>query len=120
MTSGRHEKGLQGERQAEGYLTEVCGMTCLNRRYRSQDGEIDLIMRDGEVLVFVEVKFRPGGRAGDGLLAVTSDKRRRMIHAALGYLAEMGDMARPVRFDVVEITQDGLRHLPNAFDGAQN
>lgn len=119
MMPGRHEKGLQGEGQAERYLTETCGMTCLHRRFRSQDGEIDLIMQDGDVLVFVEVKFRPAGRTGAGLLAVTPDKRRRMLHAALGYLAATGDVARPVRFDVVEITRDGLRHLPNAFDGAQ-
>ena len=111
----QHSVGVNGEETAVRFLTERKGMRCLARRYRAQDGEIDLIMLDGETVVFVEVKARPGSRAGAGLSAVGRDKQRRVAHAALNYLIEREWMARPVRFDVVEITSDGLLHVPNAF-----
>lgn len=110
----QYGKGLTGEQQAERYLVGL-GMLCLERRYRGGDGEIDLIMRDSDTLVMVEVKFRPKARAGTGLMAVTRDKQRRMLHAAQQYLVEQEQTASAVRFDVVEITADGLLHLPNAF-----
>ena len=52
-----YETGVRGEEIAEAYLTQM-GMRCLERRYREKPGEIDLIMEDGECLVFVEVKTR--------------------------------------------------------------
>ena len=110
----QYDKGLSGEKQAEEYLCKL-GMICLERRFRAEDGEIDLIMQDGETIVMVEVKFRPGGRAGQGLMAVTPAKQRRMHHAALAYLAQRERMNLPVRFDVVEITSSGILHIPNAF-----
>lgn len=110
----QYDTGLKGEAQAESYLTGL-GMLCLERRYRAQDGEIDLIMQDSETIVMVEVKYRPRGRAGEGLMAVTPAKQRRMLHAAQAFLAQREWMDRPVRFDVVEITASGLLHIPNAF-----
>lgn len=110
----QYDKGLTGEQQAEKYLAGL-GMLCLERRYRGGDGEIDLVMQDGDTLVMVEVKYRPRSRAGAGLMAVTPAKQRRMLHAAQHYLMAREQTAAPVRFDVVEITTDGLLHLPNAF-----
>lgn len=110
----RHEAGLTGEARAEAYLTER-GMRCEARRYRAEDGEIDLVMLDGDAVVFVEVKYRPGRGSGAGALAVTPDKRRRLTHAALAFLVARGWTNRPVRFDVVEISADGVWHIPNAF-----
>ena len=110
----QYDKGLSGEQQAENYLSGR-GMLCLERRYRGQDGEIDLIMRDSETVVMVEVKYRPEGHAGAGLVAVTPAKKRRMLHAAQSFLLEREWMNVPVRFDVVEITADGILHIPNAF-----
>ncbi len=110
----RHEAGIAGEAEAERYLTGL-GMVCLARRYRGQDGEIDLVMRDGETVVFVEVKYRPSGASGAGLTAVTPAKRRRIAHAALAFLVEREWMNVPVRFDVVEITRQGVRYVPCAF-----
>lgn len=107
-------KGLQGEKAAEDFLL-ASGMRCLERRYRREGGEIDLIMQDGETVVFVEVKSRPSGRSGDGLIAVTPAKRKRIIKAATVYLMEREDFTLPVRFDVVEITADGVKHVANAF-----
>ena len=114
MRGGQYASGQQGERQAESYLSSL-GMVCLARNYRGLDGEIDLVMQDGDTLVMVEGKYRPRGRAGDGLQAVTPAKQRRILHAAQVFLLEKEWMGRPVRFDVVEITSAGLMHVPNAF-----
>ncbi len=110
----QYDSGIRGEQLAEEYLA-AHGMTIVERRYRGADGEIDLIMQDGDCLVFIEVKYRPGMRSGAGLLAVTHAKQRRMVHAALSFLLEREWMNRQVRFDVVEITRDGVVHVPNAF-----
>ena len=65
--------------------------------------------------MFVEVKARPQSRAGQGMLAVTPAKQRRICHAAMHYLLENDCIDVPARFDVVEITRDGLIHVKNAF-----
>ena len=107
------ELGRQGEAAAENYLQKL-GMRTLARRYRRADGELDLVMEDGNVVVFVEVK---GGR-GSGLCRVTPSKQRRMIHAAASFLLEREWTERPARFDVVEITTSGLYHVPCAFEAS--
>ncbi len=108
------ETGLSGEEAAERYLTGK-GMRTEARRYRGADGEIDLIMLDGATVVFVEVKARPGRPPGSGLMAVTLTKRRRMSHAAMAFLMERGWLDRPTRFDVIEISAQGVLHVPGAF-----
>lgn len=114
MRTGQYGTGLQGEALAEEYLCRL-GMSVIARRFRGQDGEVDLIMLDGETVVFVEVKSRPRGRAGSGLAAVTPNKQRRLANAALAFLVQREWMDRPVRFDVVEISEQGVLHVPNAF-----
>ena len=114
MKKEQYLKGVDGEALAKAYLCNQ-GMTCIAKRYRAQDGEIDLIMDDQGILVFVEVKYRPRGRSGDGLIAVTPSKQRRMMHAAMEYLANREDSSLGARFDVVEITADGVLHVADAF-----
>ena len=109
-----YRAGVTGEELAEKYLAGR-GMTPVTRRYRGLDGEVDLILRDGETLVFVEVKYRPKGAKGSGLTAVTPAKRRRLIHAAAAFATEREEWDRPFRFDVVEISREGILHVPNAF-----
>ncbi len=110
-----YETGLHGEEIAERYLTGK-GMRCLERRYREKAGEIDLIMEDGETLVFAEVKARFSEAVqGDGLRAVTPAKQRKIAKCAMLYLMRRGWTRRPVRFDVIEINRDGILHVPNAF-----
>jgi len=104
--------GLRGERRAARYLRRQ-GMRILEKRYRARHGEIDLIARDGDAVVFVEVKARPRGNAGDGLTAVNGEKRRHLRYAAACYL--QSHPADGVRFDVVEITSAGISHIKNAF-----
>ena len=115
----RHETGLTGEKQAEDYLVNR-GMAVLARRYRAQDGEIDLVMQDGDFIVFEEVKARPASARGAGVMAVTPAKQRRMTHAALDFLVQREWLTRPVRFDVVEISAQGILYIPNAFQAARN
>lgn len=110
----RYETGILGERLAEEWLC-AHGMACVDRRVRAEDGELDLVMHDGSYLVFVEVKYRPSSPAGEGLIAVGTDKQRRMLHAAQAYLIRHECPDMPVRFDVIEITKDGVRHVPDAF-----
>ncbi|NLI20440.1 MAG: YraN family protein [Clostridiales bacterium] len=117
MPEGTYEKGLAGESRAADYL-QMRGMVLLQRRYRSPFGEIDLILRDGDTLVMAEVKARGRGREGSGLLSVGPVKRGKIIRTARLYLAEH-PWDGPVRFDVVEFTADGIRHIADAFPGSE-
>jgi putative endonuclease len=113
-----------GERIAESFL-ELHGCEVLDRNARVGHGEIDLVARDRDTVVFVEVKFRTGGGRATPLEAVTRKKREDVARAAAGYLARRGLLDRMVRFDVIAITyaSDGLelhlQHVPNAFPGGR-
>lgn len=109
-----YAKGLAGEDRALEYLMNR-GMAPLHRRYHSPYGEIDLIMRDGNTVVFVEVKARSAGKQGAGLWAITKAKQRRMVQTALTYLAQHKPEG-PLRFDAVEITPQGILYVENAFE----
>lgn len=117
MTDGTYVKGLAGESQAVQYLQKQ-GMQLVRKRYRASGGEVDAIMLDQDTLVFVEVKLRDHGGSGDGMMAVTRKKQRRIVNTALYYLAEH-DHDGPIRFDIVEITADGIQHIPDAFQGRE-
>jgi len=110
--------GDRGEREAARFLRRK-GLRILLRGYRTDQGEVDLIARDGDVLVFIEVKSR---RQGTPAEAVTTEKQRRLTLTALHFLKKHGLLEQRCRFDVVAIVwPDGPRpasieHLPNAFD----
>ena len=112
-----YAKGVMGEDRACEYLMQK-GMEPLARRFHSPFGEIDLVMRDGETLVFVEVKARERADEESALLAVNGRKQARLIQTARCYLGEHPTNG-VVRFDVVAITRDGIRHIVNAFEGTQ-
>lgn len=90
------------------------GFRVLCRRYRAADGEIDLIARDGETVLFIEVKARPDDRLGSGAAAVNADKMRRIRNAAAVYLARRAPDAA-CRFDILEFTRAGIQYIKNAF-----
>ena len=114
-----YAKGVLGEAAACDFL-EKSGMRLLKRRYRAPGGEIDLVLLDGDALVFAEVKLRERGATLDGQYAVTPRKRRRIIAAARCFLGENPQYAGyMIRFDVVTVASDGVIHLPNAFEGAE-
>ena len=110
--------GSKGEDRAARFLVKQ-GYKILERNYRTRSGEIDLIaMHEGEV-VFVEVKTRTSDAFGAPELAVTPQKRRKMIKAALGYIKYKTLHQVPCRFDVVAIRADderGVELIRNAFE----
>ena len=112
--SGSYQAGIIGELRAEWYLKRN-RIRVIGRRFRAAHGEIDLVAKDGDTLVFVEVKYRPLGRIGSGVEAVNADKRRRVRSAARVYLAVNHCTDVPVRFDILEISRAGCRLLKNAF-----
>ena len=110
-----YETGLQGEQAAEKWLEKNLKMRCIERRYRTKAGEIDLIMLDGETIVFVEVKTRKTSGQGTGICAVDRKKQIRIARSSVLYLMSMKWMNRAVRYDVMEISREGVLHIPNAF-----
>ncbi len=95
------------------------GLTILGRNVRFGDGEIDLVAKDGPVVVFVEVRRRKGGEPGLAAASITSRKRTRIVHAARLWLARHpGEAGRTVRFDVIAIEGDppAVEWIRGAFD----
>ncbi|MCB1735366.1 MAG: YraN family protein [Gammaproteobacteria bacterium] len=83
------------------------GLELLGRNYRCRQGEIDLIMRDGASLVFVEVRYRAGNSHGGALQSVDFRKQSKIVHAALHYLQRHTEHARmAARFDVIGLSGD--------------
>ena len=109
--------GRGAETRACEYL-EGKGYAILRRNYRSGPREIDLIMRDGQTIVFVEVKARARTQFGTPAEFVTPAKRRQLTLAAEAYLMEEALADTPARFDVVEVylSGGGIHHIENAFD----
>ena len=102
VSNPRRELGIAGEAAAESRLRRD-GLQIVARGFRARCGEIDLIARDGPVVVFVEVKTRTGDGFGRPAEAVTALKRRRIARAASVFLARSGWEDHPCRFDVVEV-----------------
>jgi putative endonuclease len=105
MTRARQDLGLHGEELACHELA-ARGYVVLERRYRQRTGELDIVARHGDYLVFVEVKARHDRRFGDPEEAVTAQKRRKMVALATEYLARRGLAEVPCRFDVVAVHAD--------------
>ena len=82
------------------------GYAVLARRYRTRHGEIDIVARQGETIVFVEVKARRGDAYGGGADAVTMWKQQRIARMAADYLARRALLDSPCRFDVVTVDFD--------------
>jgi putative endonuclease len=111
--------GTEGEDLACRHLVDQ-GFTILARNFRCRSGEVDVVARDGDFTVFVEVKHRRGPGHGAGHESVTFGKRRRIVRAARLFACARGLSESPLRFDVVSIDEmDGLpriRHDRGAFD----
>lgn len=109
------ETGSRFEELAAGYLVTL-GYVILERNYRSKAGEIDIIAREGETLVFIEVKYRVNLEKGDPAEAVNGPKQRRIRNAARVYLCyhHLGEDI-PCRFDVVAILGSAIRLIRDAF-----
>ncbi|MES2831984.1 MAG: YraN family protein [Pseudomonadota bacterium] len=106
--------GAAGESQALGYLQDQ-GLTLVTQNFRCKVGEIDLIMRHGETLVFIEVRARASSQYGGAAASVTPAKQRRLIRAAQFYLQRFRAVP-PCRFDVVAIDAGVMQWLKNAIE----
>jgi putative endonuclease len=110
--------GDRGEREAARWLRRQ-GFRIIVRGYRTPRGEIDLIARDGDTVVFIEVKTR---RQGEPAEAVTDEKQRRLSRAALQFLKQYRLLDQRSRFDVVALVWPDAHHAPivehirNAFE----
>jgi len=111
-------QGKAGEDLAAAFLQRN-GLKILERNYRFERGEIDLIAEEGDELVFIEVKMRRSTMFGVPEDAVTEEKQEQVHTVAEGYLFEHDIDNRPCRFDVVAIEfKNGtaeIRHIRNAF-----
>ena len=109
------ETGKQGEDQATSFLQNR-GYEILARNWRYKHLEIDIIARDTNELVIIEVKSRSTDRYGSPEHFVTKEKQRKLIKAAHAYITEK-ELEMEVRFDIVSITRAGNKteHIKNAF-----
>jgi putative endonuclease len=118
MTFARQALGKMGEELACRELLER-GYAILERGYRTDAGELDIVAKDGDYFVFVEVKARQDGSFGDPEEAVTLRKQQKLVWMATDYLARRGLHEVPCRFDVVgintETTPPTVIVIPDAF-----
>ena len=108
--TARAEAGARGEQAAADYLQARHGFAIVTRNWRSprdRRDELDLVCRDGEVLVFVEVKARAEGALVSGFEAVDGRKKRALRRAVHAYLGALASPPRTFRFDVAEVTLIG-------------
>ena len=101
--------------QAAGVWLEQKGWEILEYNYRCRAGEIDIIARDGETLVFCEVKYRSGPEKGSPLEAVGVKKQQTIFRCALFYMTERHMQDVPCRFDVIGIDGTEAVHIKDAF-----
>lgn len=107
--------GSDYERIAGEYL-KLHGYEILEYNFRCKSGEVDLIAKDGEYLVFCEVKYRKDDRKGEPLEAVTLEKQKRISKVAGYYIARTHNINMPCRFDVIGILGNEIQVVKNAFE----
>lgn len=119
MTRERLDLGKWGEDLALKKVKKL-GYRCIARNYRCSLGEVDLIAKDGDTLVFIEIKTRRGRSLGYAKEAVDQKKRRQLSKVALAYMKANGCAETRARFDVVVINLGGgaqeVEVVRNAFD----
>lgn len=111
---GTRRLGGDAEDRAADYLIEQ-GYTIVTRRWTAKGGELDLVALHEDVLVFVEVKFRRRWTTPEE--AIDDVKMQRFLSAVEQYCLATDQMSRPVRYDVIAIDAEGLRHYVDAFRG---
>ena len=115
--TSRKKLGNEAEQQACKHL-QAHGLKLLDKNFSIKAGEVDLIMRDNETLVFVEVRYRKNTDFGGAAASVTPKKQQRIIKASLAYQQKHAPQSS-MRFDVVAIEGDNreLDWIQNAFSG---
>lgn len=107
------EAGRRAEARAEQFLRDR-GFTLIRRNFREKTGEIDLIMARGDLLAFIEVRYRANPSYGTGAESISRAKQRRIIHTAEMFLQQSRQHWNQYRFDVISIGDD-IHWIPDAF-----
>ena len=115
MTYNKRQIGTEKEKIAGAYL-EKNGYEIIEYNFRCRQGEIDIIAKDGEYLVFCEVKYRSGTESGFPLEAIDYKKQRIISRCALFYITKHGLADVPCRFDAISVTDTEITIIKNAFD----
>ncbi len=110
-----YEKGRMGEKIAVKYLKSI-DFDIISTNYRTSFGEIDIIARDKEYIVFIEVKFRKRSECGFPREAVGKFKQKNIIKTAYNFIMENNLSNIDFRFDVIEILDGFVEHIENAFE----
>ncbi|HEV7777179.1 MAG TPA: YraN family protein [Luteibacter sp.] len=125
MTKPLTSKRLAGDRfeQQACEALVLAGLAVITRNFNTRFGELDLVMREGATVVFVEVRYRRSLRFGGAIASVTRKKQARLIRAAQCFLiAHPAHARRPCRFDVVGFHGDGasedMQWLRAAFEAS--
>lgn len=110
-----NSQGVKSEKQALAYL-QAQGLSLICQNYYCRFGEIDLIMRDQETLIFIEVRYRKNNDFGGALASITRRKQDKIVKTAKHYLAQL-DSEPYCRFDVIAIDQQSEhpQWIQNAF-----
>jgi putative endonuclease len=114
MTARRQRLGAAGERRVSRWYRRR-GYEVLDHNWRCRDGELDLVLRKGDVVVFCEVKTRSSTRFGSPLEAVTPAKQRRIRHLGLQWIATHGLHSPELRFDVAAVLPGEVDVIESAF-----
>lgn len=121
--SQNREKGQFGEDTAANFLEEEKGFDILARNFRSKIGEIDIVARDKNTLVFVEVKAKDGVSQGTPEEMVNTKKQKQLVRAALSYILEeeLGDIDWRIDVVAIEFSPDNevkrINYIKNAVMG---
>lgn len=119
-TDTSHARGKATEEFAEKYLIQH-GLIPIERNVHCRQGEIDLVMRDGDTFVFVEVKYRKNNHFGSAIEAISAAKQKKIKHCVAFFFhqANLNEYNTPCRFDVIalegNINQPQVTWLKNAF-----
>lgn len=105
-------QGKRYEAMATSFLKQK-GYEIIKNNYSNKLGEIDIICKDNDIYVFVEVKFRTSSKLGRPIEAITAQKLHKITMTATKYLKEHKLLDSQIRFDAIEILNDEIRHIEN-------
>ena len=108
-------RGVKGEDAAARYLQKQ-GLRVIDRHYQTRWGEIDLVCRNQDTWIFVEVKARARHSFPSAADALTPVKQRKIVGAALSYMKRRGLQNQNMRFDVITLEGDTITWFPSAFE----
>lgn len=111
--------GAKGEEKAVNYLIEQ-GLTILETNYVCKIGEIDIIAKQENIILFIEVKYRKNDKMGRPYESVNYHKQMKIMKSAMLYAQEMNLFNKAMRFDVIEIIGEEVNWFKNAFELRNN